>query len=56
MHELNAQLVAAHEALWEFRGEEPALLMPEELLARLSDGAALTRLLRAVLRPYLIVG
>jgi len=42
VHELNAQLVAAHEALWEFRGEDPALLTPEERLARLSGGAALT--------------
>jgi AcrR family transcriptional regulator len=43
VRELYAQFVAANEQLWGAREGDPLQLTPDEVLARLADGAALSR-------------
>src|ERR1035437_11014911 len=43
VRELYAQLVAEYERLWGSGQGDPLLLSPDEVLARLGDGAALSR-------------
>jgi AcrR family transcriptional regulator len=43
IRELYGQFVTAHEQLWETDGADPPDLAPDEVLARLAEGAALSR-------------